>query len=341
MDSVTLIPEQVRKRLPDMQEDFVRANGSPFQHFFCPMMMKDELVELCIGHVVNQRIPNSSRATIVQRKDVDGFYGRMFEKDFIVLAWALSKSHEDVVFEPGSNKKIRPRVFLDNQEYDYHDAGVPVAEHHTEVTLKCVDDRVINLVMHKHPTDLPEMPRTWTLRVEHDGRVAAIVSLIKAAYLTLFRLLGYRYALSAAGSSIGYQVLGDFYRANEDKEKAAVMTTAGAYFQEHVNMVRPLAGCDGTMPGGTIADGRAMICIGSSGNPFGMIVFVKTDTRVHGVLMPVYDNPDSAVTYKSFLSNNNDKIRANLCKIEDGCCYVQPNAIEMDWGKNDTSLVSD
>ena len=54
--------------------------GEPFHHFYCPVLFLDDEAELCKAHIVNAVFAGSTRWT-VQRKDVDNFYGHVFESD--------------------------------------------------------------------------------------------------------------------------------------------------------------------------------------------------------------------------------------------------------------------
>src|SRR5260370_14299015 len=87
--------EEIQRNLAVHQADYIHINGSPFQHFFCPILFKDEPTELCMGHIVSQKLSNCCRARVVQRKDVDGFYGEMVEDGFTTLIQARSMTLED------------------------------------------------------------------------------------------------------------------------------------------------------------------------------------------------------------------------------------------------------
>lgn len=294
-----------------------------------------------MGHIVNEKIPNSSPAKVVQRKDVDSFYGSHFEAGFIALVQARARTIEDVVFDDAMRRKVRPRVMLGEQECGYHQDRGHVADYHTQVPLISSDNRVLNLVLHMERAELAAVPASQIrVLVEHDARVFALVSLIKAAYLTLFQLLGYQYVLSCAGMSIGHGVLGAFYRDNRGKNRLAIHAAAIKYFQPYIHMVRPAESCIGTIPAGTVDDRQAMLCIGSSGKLYGLIVFVKTDSLVSGVLMPAYDNPESGEAYLSFLSNDNETLHAHRCEFrDDGTCHVVRTPIVMHWPKKDGSCI--
>lgn len=68
-----------RRKLDELRSDYRAVVGSPFSHFFCPIVFLDEDVDLCRAHIVNRAFPESSRSWTVQRTDVDNFYGSTFE----------------------------------------------------------------------------------------------------------------------------------------------------------------------------------------------------------------------------------------------------------------------
>ena len=70
--------------------------------------------------------------------------------------------------------------------------------------------------------------------------MAALASLIKAAHLTLFEMLGYRYALSAGGYFVGKDILGQFFLNNCGQSMRKILKNAVAHFQEFVYMVQPV-----------------------------------------------------------------------------------------------------
>ena len=50
------------------------------RRFFCPILMVEEKAELCKGHLLPQSV--GGRDWVVQRKDVDSFFGTFVEADF-------------------------------------------------------------------------------------------------------------------------------------------------------------------------------------------------------------------------------------------------------------------
>src|SRR5260221_5330298 len=119
-------------------------------------------------------------------------------------------------------------------------------------------------------------------------RIQAFVSLIKAAHLTLFELLGYRYALSSGGQFVGRQILGEFFLQNRDKPKGEVLANAQPFFRKFATMSRPIVNPVDFQ--GTISDGRLLACReNSADDPWALIVIVKTSRMLHSVMVPNAD----------------------------------------------------
>jgi hypothetical protein len=72
------------EQLGRFNKDYESVTGKKVQKFVCPIMLRDDPeAELCDGHILNRQIREASRATVVQRKDVDGHFGATIEPDFI------------------------------------------------------------------------------------------------------------------------------------------------------------------------------------------------------------------------------------------------------------------
>ncbi len=50
------------KRIEALRNDFASVRGKPFEHFYCPILMRDEQTEICCGHIVNKAL-----ATVASR----------------------------------------------------------------------------------------------------------------------------------------------------------------------------------------------------------------------------------------------------------------------------------
>ena len=333
--------EKLEKLLDDFRANYASIAGKPFDYFFCPILMKDEDTSLAFGHIVNKSIPNSSRECVVQRRDVDSFFGSCVEADWVAYCQASERPFTDLFSDPNLNRTIRPRIFVGDEVCDYHRALGHRSSEHTEAILEEVDEanKTPNFWLHISPSDLIAAPdREWSAEVDFDCRVPAVVSLIKAAYLTLFRLLGYKYVLSAAGNLVGNRILGEFYRAfNESIEKAKL--GARSYFKPYIHMVRP------TIAGGrgTIEDNSILMCLGARQEPFAYIVSVRTLEQSHGILMPCVESDESVATFEDFLRNDNETIRGIPCSLD----FVTKSwreigkLTEVNWPKRDVTFEAD
>jgi len=151
--------------------------------------------------------------------------------------------------------------------------------------------------------------------VEKDARLAALVSLLKAAHLTLFEMLGYEYALSAGGHFLGKTILGDFYLQNRDLAKAEVLRNAKDHFDEFKNMLRPIVVPSATDQE-TLSSGLVFIC--EAAVRWAFMVFIRTADRLHAVLVPILDEPRAAAQFVRFLRAGDAQIQARRCQFKDG-----------------------
>src|SRR5690606_34796994 len=122
------VNESLIARLDSLRTDFERKAGRPFQHYFCPILHRDEPATLCRGHVINQAFRDSARAWTVQRADVDGFYGSHFESEFVLLQEREARPLMDRFDDAGPGNKLRPEIRLDGQQVHYYRPGPVVPE---------------------------------------------------------------------------------------------------------------------------------------------------------------------------------------------------------------------
>jgi len=331
-----VMSEKVKHKLEELRSDYTRIVGEPFNHFYCPVLFKDEDVPLCQAHIINKAFAGSSKAWTVQREDVDNFYGSNFEADFELLQYpkAQSKSTADIFMDKALHKKFDPKILLDGKEIDYFIEQGKVAQQLTPIEFEKDGQSIIVKLKIAPDAVIAATEGKWELDISKDIRIAALVSLIKAAHLTLFDILGYRYALSAAGEFVGRQILGKFYSQNRGKPKTNVLKNAVLFFREFAHMVRPVLS-SGFDFQGTITDKMFLICWGSSGNAWAIIVFIRTGALLHAVMLPVYDRADMVSTYIGFLRNQSDSISVALCRYEQGQEHwkINKEPTRLEWPK--------
>jgi len=337
--------ESRTRSLEYLRADYERVEKVTFKHFYCPMLMKDEPVDLMLGHVVNEKFASVPEFKLVQRKDIDSWYGSVFESDFLSHSRFQGKGVDDVFFGSKPPRGLRPIISAGGQEIGYYGLGddpdTMPTDAHTLMEMNGKNGGFLRIALKRPPAEILMLQhQKWQSEVFADYRVASMVSLIKAAYLTLFWKLGYQYVLSSAGLSVGRSILGYFFLENRGKPTPQVHRAATEFFKPYVNMVRPALVSGENAPRGTIEDNRVLIWLGSSGRGIGIGVFVRTDNRLDCVLMPAYSDAKGAEVYQDFLQNDKEGlwVREGKFNEKSGEWDAHPQRVPMLWPKNTPSF---
>jgi hypothetical protein len=305
----------VEQKLNMLRSDYQTVVGTPFSHFYCPILFRDEDVDLCRAHIINRAFPNSGRNWTVQRADVDNFYGRIFEGDFVDIQYRGKQLAEHIIGDPDLSKKLHPRIRMGGEVVEHFAAHGPVPDYFTEA-IAASPSGPIRLGLKIHPDEAQAaMSKGCEIVIEKDVRLPALVSLLKAAHLTLFEMLGYRYALSAGGIFLGRDVLGKFFLQDCDLSKADVLKDAASYFREFANLMRPVLNAP---PGAqdTVTDRFLFVCHCETETPWAFIVFIRTADLLHAVLVPVLETPSAAARFVAFLHGDGGPLRASRCRFQ-------------------------
>jgi hypothetical protein len=220
-------------------------------------------------------------------------------------------------------------------EYFYPRGEVP--QQFSRVYLAGLDPST-SLGIKMHPSDVvAAAEERWEIEVSGDIRLPMLVSTIKAAHLSIFKTLGYQYALRPAGRFVGYDILGRFFLLHQSTPKRDLPTQTGRFFGEFVHMVRPVIS---TTIGaqGTVTDRLMFLCMGGSGIPWAFIVLVRTDEQMYGVLIPSFEGPDQVGAFLGFLDNMNSSIQVKTCRFEGDKWQVSQGTMPMTWPKDGTLL---
>ena len=65
------LDREVQKKLSALNADYKAVSDRDAEHFFCPILYRDEQVDLCKAHIINSSFRDSDRTWTVQRTDVD------------------------------------------------------------------------------------------------------------------------------------------------------------------------------------------------------------------------------------------------------------------------------
>jgi hypothetical protein len=234
------------RQLDYLNTDYSTQTGITVQKFVCPITLDDDPnAALCDGHILNQGIKKASRATVIQRKDVDNYFGHTIEPDLVkMLSIPVStKQHlirkaRDLRITAPSGEKME--TFFSNSEAGvrFQQINLYNADGTTMVSPFLRTGRLEN----KYHKDL-EVEFTMTVT-----NSAIIGSLLKSSYLALFRMLGYRWVLDASGDRVR-RALAAFYRDKAVKEQSI------NYFAEFDGSISVLFNETGKDMGDTLEDG--------------------------------------------------------------------------------------
>ncbi len=290
---------QIHSRLEQLKLDYESVSGRPWHFFYCPILHKDEETELCAGHVINRASEDADRSWTVQRKDVDNYYGTLFEGDFLALEQKVDFQAGEILTDRKLSRQFNPKIVIDGQSVDHYKPQGVVPKQHSELF---VDSHggLERLALKISPDEMENVPEgRIQVIVDKDVRLAALASCLKAAHLTLFHLLGYRYALSYGGYFLGKEVLGDFFLKTRGMERLSALEEAIVHFKKYQSLVRPVIELSFDSEG-TLTDNKLLLCV-SDNRFWAFNVLVRTGTQSHGVLVPILEDAESAARFHRFL----------------------------------------
>lgn len=285
--------------------DYFSVTGDHPAHFYCPLLYVDEEAELCAGHLVNDAFGVSNR-WVTQRKDVDAFFGAMFESEFVKLRHRR-RNLAEAFADPDLPRQLRPEIVVDGRRVAHYIPVGPIPADHSKLIVEGPNGE-LTLALKAPPSDLARLETNqWQLVWERDLRIPATVSLLKAAHLTLFRMLGYRHVFSTSGRFLGNDILGSFVRACRGLPKREVLVNAHEHFREFARLVRPTLNVVDSFRG-TPDDNAVYVC--ERGNiAWGLVVMIRTSEReVHSVLTPLMESAVAAKIFLDFLARGSAEI---------------------------------
>ena len=230
-------------------------------------------------------------------------------------------------------KKLRPSIRIDGKPIVFTSQPSPFPGKFVRVELgKGPNAPAIGLKMSQQEM-IESASKQWALAMLNDVRIHALVSVLKAAHLTLFHILGYRYALTAAGRFLGPDILGRFHKMSAGREKKEVQDTAWPYFREYEIMFRPILRSAGQL--GTVTDRKHLVCHTTSGEIWAQIVIVNAGYQMHAVMVPELSSADLADTFIDFRKNDNEHIQVSTAEYDslDRRRVICPNRMEHFWPK--------
>ena len=197
--------------LEAIRADYAAVQGRACSFFMCPILLRDEPCELMDGHILNKAFRVAARSTVIQRKDVDNHFGSTIEPDLINR---LKNEHANK--EQWFEKE--KRLFVagnDGKEIPLLHQGSIKGGIFPRIDLLTDDNSIWGSAYLKASADDLCAQNQIFVGYKYRARNGAVLgSWMKIAYLTMFKLFGYRYVYSAAGESIRNS-LGAFVTTNK------------------------------------------------------------------------------------------------------------------------------
>ena len=317
--------QKIENRLAHLNADYESVFGSPFRHFFCPILYRDEDTELCQAHVINKSFRDSDRSWTIQRKDVDSFYGSLFEADFLAIQEKDRQQVDEVMADKDLARQLKPKFLLDGEvvEHYYPKGDVPPA--HSQITLFTSEKNIQLALKRSQEAMLNAKNENWEIRVDKNLNLPALVSLLKAAHLTLFHLLGYRHVQSSIGYFLGKIVLGDFFLQAREMKREEALDLARTHFTQFANMVRPIL----TKPcpfKGTLTDHWLYILMNGDQSPWALMIFIRTENHVNAVLVPTMVDEEATIRFFDFLKKPCSTINVRRARWEGDRWEIAPES---------------
>lgn len=238
--------------------------------FLCPILLRDERAILCRGHVLPKSV-GSSADTVLQRKDVDNFFGSFVEADF------------------GHGVNIRGLSFSDTIKY--------MLDKHPSSRLKWLlrsDDGDETQVKVGHFDKerfavygaAPDEKVKYEMGFSYDLRYATLLSCLHSVHLGQFRALGYSYVNSNAGRYIAKLLADVFETFKGRKGKDEGDGELERLCFTHRNMVRPVLGDIGRIDRRLLERPFEWFIVAWDGDvPFATIHFLGVGDQLNAVMV--------------------------------------------------------
>src|SRR5258706_36038 len=123
---------ETQQKLAALRSDYQAHVGTPFSHFYCPILFRDDDVDLCKAHIVNAAFPDSTRRWTIQRSDVDNFYGSAFESDFVNIQYSGSHLADGIFVDRHLSKNLHPKIRIGDEDVEHFVARGPVPDYFTQ-----------------------------------------------------------------------------------------------------------------------------------------------------------------------------------------------------------------
>jgi len=324
------------KQIVRFREDYFQATGIRTTGFVCPITLEEvpEEERLCAGHILNDGLGAASSAKVVQFADVDHYYGGTIEPELInFLNFPVMSAEERL------KKFKRFYIKLDGEMYEVFTAGPEAANRYPRVEFKNSKGEIIGERYVRSAKIAPgthaDVETEFFLTV-HDFALTG--SLLKSAYLAIFRMVGYRYGLDAVGSNVR-RALRDFYVERGKREDAK-------HYFEHFRgaVIVSLGGALDQIPD-TLEEGRMLTHYAEGSLENGLLFACSCLFRVNSttlvVTLPAYAqygrSLDAIQYYRKLLADRSMKHSIHLTQFHGESFEIAKPPLDVRYVTSNTS----
>jgi hypothetical protein len=211
----------------------------------------------------------------------------MIEADFINVVQNRSKTPFDIWINSKLRRQYRPKLAMGDIPIDYYfPRDATQVPEHSRGWLVANGKQIAELVIKESPDALRNLSgQEMRVVLDVDLRPAVVASVLKAAHLSMFHLLGYRHVFSAGGLHLA-DTLKDFFLASRGRAKKDVVKDLETAFMPLSRLISPMLIKDASILNGTVFDNRVIGCIGGSQGLFAIGVIVPAAGDRFCVFLP-------------------------------------------------------
>jgi len=214
------------EKLESYLDDCEQCAGRRPESFLCPILL-DEAgdAELIDGHILPQSLRTAARATVLQRADLDNFYGHTVEPALIEFLNSVTYTKADF-FERAKGVQIV------SDKAGPLDLFVPSPKSKPPFPKLGLKDSKGATISSPHvkgtADDLGGVSGSAEVRGSMSFHKPSVDgAMLKSAHLALFRLSGYRWALSAPGRYVSDPLRRFFHSKGEQSDAEAIFGEFG------------------------------------------------------------------------------------------------------------------
>ena len=214
-------------KLQELRSFYHAQTGEQMNYFVCPITLREGKADLCDGHVLNKAF-DASQATVIQREDIDNYFGQTIEPGAILRVQAegsldpvqMSKHSKRYMVSQDGEQQFEVAFVNDKtQALNLLEQGRKLV-YQMDASGKPLKDFPPLLILDKNAV-LTEgkqfMLRLAPRSLIYDGELEG--AMLKSAYLAHFRMRSYRVLKDAALEPVR-KALSDFYTKQGTKNDA-------------------------------------------------------------------------------------------------------------------------